>query len=57
MEGLTFEVLQQAGSFWLVVFSFYYYVTSLSKHMQGTNEALSKINESLVVLLDRAKKE
>lgn len=53
MEWLTFEILLQWWSFWLVAFMFYYYVTNISKQLEKNNELLSKNTELLAVLMDR----
>jgi len=53
MEWLTFEVLLQWWSFWLVAFMFYYYVTNISKQLEKNNEAISKLTETLSILMDR----
>lgn len=53
MEWLTFEVLLQWWSFWLVAFMFYYYVTNISKQLEKSNEAIAKLNETLAILMDR----
>lgn len=53
MEWLTFEVLLQWWSFWLVAFMFYYYVTNISKQLEKNNEAIAKLTETLSVLMDR----
>lgn len=53
MEWLTFEVLLQWWSFWLVAFMFYYYVTNISKQLERNNEAISKLTETLSILMDR----
>ena len=53
MEWLTFEVLLQWWSFWLVAFMFYYYVTSISKQLEKNNEAINKLTETLSILMDR----
>lgn len=57
MEGLTFEVLLQGGSFGLVAFMFYYYVTNIGKQLEKNNEAISKLVELLSILLDRKERE
>lgn len=53
MEWLTFEILIQWGSFGLVAFMFYYYVTNISKQLEKSNEAIAKLNETLAILMDR----
>lgn len=53
MEWLTFDVLLQWWSFWLVAFMFYYYVTNISKQLEKNNEAIAKLTETLSVLMDR----
>lgn len=53
MEWLTFDVLLQWGSFWLVAFMFYYYVTNISKQLERNNEAIAKLTETLSILMDR----
>jgi len=53
MEWLTFDVLLQWWSFWLVAFMFYYYVTSISKQLEKNNEAINKLTETLSILMDR----
>jgi len=53
MDWLTFDVLLQWWSFWLVAFMFYYYVTSISKQLEKNNEAINKLTETLSILMDR----
>ena len=53
MEWLTFDVLLQGGSFWLVAFMFYYYVTNISRQLERNNEAIAKLTETLSILMDR----
>lgn len=53
MEWLTFDVLLQWGSFWLVAFMFYYYVTNISRQLERNNEAIAKLTETLSILMDR----
>jgi TM2 domain-containing membrane protein YozV len=53
MEWMTFDVLLQWWSFWLVAFMFYYYVTSISKQLEKNNEAINKLTETLSILMDR----
>lgn len=53
MEWLTFDVLLQWWSFWLVAFMFYYYVTNISKQLEKNNEAIAKLTETLYVIMDR----
>lgn len=57
MEWLTFDVLINGWSFWLVAFMFYYYVTNISKQLERNNDAIAKLTETLSILMDRIERE
>lgn len=53
IEGLTIEPFIQLGSFGLVAYMFYFYITNISKQLEKNNEAIGKLTETLSILMDR----